>query len=133
VSTTLGSGFSIHAVEPASNLIIPLCGILQREMATWRMAGCCLGCVIDNSVDAFSHLEPHMSWNISETDWTSVKGKIKSRWGKMTEAQLVVIAGKREDLASKLQEHYAITAEEAENQIKSFEGHTKELRPKKES
>lgn len=74
-----------------------------------------------------------MSWNISESDWTSVKGKIKSRWGKVTEGQLATIVGSREGLAGKLQEHYAISAEEAENQIKSFETHTKELRPKKES
>lgn len=71
-----------------------------------------------------------MSWEITESDWTKVKGKIKTRWGKVTEAHLVGIAGKRDGLTSQLQESYGVSAEEAEIQVKSFEAHTKELRPK---
>ena len=74
-----------------------------------------------------------MSWNITDADWTSVKGKIKSRWGKVTEAHLAGIAGKRQGLIGELQALYALSAEDAEGQVKSFEGHTKELRPKKEA
>jgi uncharacterized protein YjbJ (UPF0337 family) len=74
-----------------------------------------------------------MSWNIAESDWASVKGKIKSRWGKVSDADIAGIAGKREGLSTHLQEVYGITADEADKQIKSFESHTKELRPKAES
>jgi len=71
-----------------------------------------------------------MSWEIADAEWQTVRGKLKSRWGKLTNAHLDVIAGKREGLATRLQDTYAISAEEAEKQIASFESHTKELRPK---
>jgi uncharacterized protein YjbJ (UPF0337 family) len=71
-----------------------------------------------------------MSWDLDAESWKLVRGKLKSRWGKINEAALVVIDSKREGLVSKLQELYALTAEDAESQVKSFESHTKELRPK---
>lgn len=71
-----------------------------------------------------------MSWNIDAESWKSVGGKIKSRWGKINEAKLQAIDSKRELLVGQVQELYAVTAEEAENQVASFEKHTKELRPK---
>lgn len=71
-----------------------------------------------------------MSWEIADAEWQTVRGKLKSRWGKLTNAHLDVIAGKREGLVTRLQDTYAISAEEAEKQIASFESHTKELRPK---
>jgi len=71
-----------------------------------------------------------MAWDIDEASWKLVKGKLKTRWGKLTESHLVAIDGKREGLVGKLQETYGLTPEEAETQVKSFEGHTKELRPK---
>ncbi|MBP5987112.1 MAG: hypothetical protein KA538_07990 [Azonexus sp.] len=71
-----------------------------------------------------------MSWNIDAEAWNLVRGKLKSRWGKINEAALVAIDSKREGLVSKLQELYELSAEEAEKQVASFESHTKELRPK---
>jgi len=71
-----------------------------------------------------------MSWEIDAEAWKLVRGKLKSRWGKLNEAALVAIDSKREGLVSKLQELYELSAEEAETQVKSFESHTKELRPK---
>lgn len=71
-----------------------------------------------------------MSWDIDAEGWKLVRGKIKSRWGKINEAVLVAIDSKRDGLISQLQELYAVSAEEAEKQVKSFESHTKELRPK---
>ena len=70
-----------------------------------------------------------MSWNIDAESWKSVSVKIKSRWGKINNAALVAIDSKRECLVSQVQELYAVTAEEAESQVASFEKHTKELRP----
>ncbi|KAB2919199.1 MAG: general stress protein CsbD [Dechloromonas sp.] len=71
-----------------------------------------------------------MSWDIDAEAWKSVGGKIKSRWGKINNAGLTQIDSKRELLVGQIQELYAVTAEEAENQVLSFEKHTKELRPK---
>lgn len=71
-----------------------------------------------------------MSWDIDAEAWQQVGIKIKSRWGKINNAALALIDSKREVLVSQVQEFYAVSAEEAENQVVSFEKHTKELRPK---
>ena len=71
-----------------------------------------------------------MSWDIDAEAWKLVGVKIKSRWGKINNAGLALVDSKREILVSQVQELYAVTAEEAENQVLSFEKHTKELRPK---
>ena len=72
-----------------------------------------------------------MSWEIDAEAWKQVGVKIKSRWGKINNAALTMIDSNREGLVSKLQELYELSAEEAETQVKSFESHTKELRPPK--
>jgi uncharacterized protein YjbJ (UPF0337 family) len=62
-----------------------------------------------------------MNWDIVEGNWKQFKGKVKSRWGNLTDDQLDVIAGKREELAGKIQESYGITKDEVDKQIKAFE------------
>jgi uncharacterized protein YjbJ (UPF0337 family) len=67
-----------------------------------------------------------MNWDIVEGNWKQFKGKVKGQWGKLTDDQLDVIAGKRTELAGKIQESYGLTKEEAEQQIKRFEERNKE-------
>ena len=62
-----------------------------------------------------------MNWDIAEGNWKQFKGKVKSQWGKLTDDQLDVIAGKRIELAGRIQEAYGITKDEAEHQIEQFE------------
>jgi len=62
-----------------------------------------------------------MNWDIAEGNWKQFKGKVKAQWGKLTDDQLDVIAGKRIELAGKIQEAYGISKDEAERQIKQFE------------
>ncbi|MDP1926344.1 MAG: CsbD family protein [Thiobacillus sp.] len=66
-----------------------------------------------------------MDWNIVEGNWKQFKGKVKTQWGKLTDDHLDVIAGKRDQLAGKIQESYGITKDEAEKQIKDFEERNK--------
>ncbi|CAM3825023.1 CsbD family protein [Polynucleobacter arcticus] len=70
-----------------------------------------------------------MNWDIVEGNWKQFKGKIRSRWGKLTDDQLDLIAGKRIELAGKIQEAYGITKDEVEMQIKLFEDQIKDLKP----
>ncbi len=70
-----------------------------------------------------------MNWDIVEGNWKQFKGKAKTQWGKLTDDQIDVIAGKRDQLAGKLQESYGITKDEAEKQIKEFEEVNKDYRP----
>ena len=54
-------------------------------------------------------------------NWKQFKGNIKSKWGKLTEDDLEVADGHREQLIGKLQERYGILKDEAERQMKAFE------------
>jgi uncharacterized protein YjbJ (UPF0337 family) len=56
-----------------------------------------------------------------EGDWTNLKGKIKEKWGKLTDDDLKVIEGKRDQLAGKLQERYGYAKEQAEKELKEFQ------------
>ena len=57
-----------------------------------------------------------MNWNQIEGKWKEVKGAVKEKWGKLTDNDLDVIAGKQDNLVGKLQQRYGITKEEAEKQ-----------------
>ena len=61
-----------------------------------------------------------MNWNQVEGNWKQLKGSVKAKWGQLTDDHLDVIAGKRDQLAGKIQETYGITQEEAEKQISEW-------------
>ena len=67
-----------------------------------------------------------MNWDTVAGNWKQFKGKVQMQWGKLTDDQLDVIAGRRTELAGKIQEIYGLTKEEAENHIKRFEDRNKE-------
>jgi uncharacterized protein YjbJ (UPF0337 family) len=46
--------------------------------------------------------------------WKQMKGAAKQQWGKLTDDDLEVIAGKRESLIGKLQERYGMAKEDAQ-------------------
>ncbi|MBK6612737.1 CsbD family protein [Ottowia sp.] len=58
-------------------------------------------------------------------NWLQVKGKIKEQWGKLTDDDLDVIAGKRDQLLGKLQERQGLAKDAAEKQLKDWEDRTK--------
>jgi len=62
-----------------------------------------------------------MSWNKVEGNWNQFKGKVKEKWGELTDDELDQIAGKRDILIGKIQEKYGIAEDEAEKRIKDFE------------
>lgn len=53
--------------------------------------------------------------------WKEIKGKVKAQWGKLTDDDLQVIDGRREQLVGVLQKHYGIAKEEVEKQVNDFE------------
>jgi uncharacterized protein YjbJ (UPF0337 family) len=53
--------------------------------------------------------------------WKQLNGKLKSRWGKLTDDDLRVADGNAEYLAGKLQERYGIARDEAAKQVREFE------------
>jgi uncharacterized protein YjbJ (UPF0337 family) len=62
-----------------------------------------------------------MNRDVIEGNWKQLKGKIRERWGKLTDDQLDMINGKRDQLAGKLQELYGETRDEIDKQIREFE------------
>jgi uncharacterized protein YjbJ (UPF0337 family) len=55
-----------------------------------------------------------------EGNWKNIKGKVKERWGKLTDDDLTAIDGKREQLVGKLQEKYGDTTEDIKRQVDDF-------------
>ncbi|HEX5352853.1 MAG TPA: CsbD family protein [Rhodanobacteraceae bacterium] len=53
--------------------------------------------------------------------WRQLHGKLKSRWGKLTDDDLDVVDGSSEYLAGKLQERYGIARDDAKRQLRDFE------------
>lgn len=62
-----------------------------------------------------------MNWDQIQGNWKQVKGRVVEKWGKLTDDDIDVVAGRREQLAGKLQERYGIAREEAEKQVAEFE------------
>lgn len=54
-------------------------------------------------------------------NWTQIKGQVREKWGKLTENDLEVIAGRRDQLLGRLQERYGLAKDAAEKQIAEFE------------
>jgi len=52
--------------------------------------------------------------------WKQLVGKIKERWGDLTDDDLKVTEGSSERLEGILQERYGIARDEAKKQVKEF-------------
>ncbi len=61
-----------------------------------------------------------MNWDQIEGKWGQYKGQARQRWGKLTDNDLQVIAGKKDVLLGKLQELYGVAKEEAQRQIEAW-------------
>lgn len=53
--------------------------------------------------------------------WKQLRGKMKTRWGKLTDDDLDVAEGNTDYLAGRIQERYGIARDEARNQLREFE------------
>jgi uncharacterized protein YjbJ (UPF0337 family) len=47
-----------------------------------------------------------MGWTRVEGNWKQIKGRAKQRWGRLTDDDLTVIAGRRDQLEGMIQERY---------------------------
>jgi uncharacterized protein YjbJ (UPF0337 family) len=62
-----------------------------------------------------------MNKDTFEGNWKQFSGKLKQQWGKLTDDDIALINGKREELAGRLQERYGLAKDAAERQIADFE------------
>jgi len=63
-----------------------------------------------------------MDWNRVEGNWKQVKGKVKEKWGKLTDDDLDVVAGNRDQLEGKIQERYGIAKDQVRKDIDDWYG-----------
>jgi len=54
-------------------------------------------------------------------NWKQFKGKVKEQWGNLTDDDMTVIEGKRDQLVGKVQERYGYAKDQAEKEVKDWE------------
>ena len=55
-----------------------------------------------------------------EGNWNVLKGKVKEKWGKLTDDDIDVIRGKRDQLIGAIQKRYGYARDQAEREADDF-------------
>lgn len=63
-----------------------------------------------------------MNWDHISGNWKEFKGKLRSKWAKLTDDDLENIAGKKDVLLGRLQQRYGFHKERAEREVDDFLG-----------
>lgn len=61
-----------------------------------------------------------MNWDMIEGKWQTLKGSVRSKWGKLTDDDMDLIGGKKDELLGRLQERYGYAREQAEAEVDSY-------------
>jgi len=61
-----------------------------------------------------------MDWNRIEENWKQFGGLLKEKWGKLTDDDLTVINGRRDQLEGKLQERYGIAKDQVRSDVDTW-------------
>jgi len=62
-----------------------------------------------------------MNRDTVQGNWKQFTGKVKEKWGKLTDDELDQAEGKADQIAGILQEKYGMAKEEAQRQVKELE------------
>ena len=68
-----------------------------------------------------------MNENELKGNWQNLKGKVREKWGKVTDDDIEVIAGKRDQLVGKLRERYGHAQAEAEKLVDELEAESEKV------
>ncbi|HEV8550909.1 MAG TPA: CsbD family protein [Polyangiaceae bacterium] len=61
-----------------------------------------------------------MNWDTISGNWREAKGKLRTKWAKLTDDDLEAIAGRRDVLVGRLQQRYGRKKEDAERDVDTF-------------
>ena len=61
-----------------------------------------------------------MDWNRVEGNWKQFKGKVKQKWGQLTDDDLDQIAGRQDQLEGKIQERYGIAKDQVRKDVEGW-------------
>ena len=67
-----------------------------------------------------------MDWSLIQADWQHYSVLARLRWGRISAADLDIIAGRRDLLAAHIQQTYGISAGAAQMQLESWQGQQRE-------
>ncbi len=62
-----------------------------------------------------------MNWDDIEGQWKIMKGKVKEQWGDLTDDEIDMIGGKKDQLIGRIQKRYGMAREDAAHQVEEFE------------
>jgi uncharacterized protein YjbJ (UPF0337 family) len=60
-----------------------------------------------------------VDWTRVEGNWKQMRGRVKEQWGKLTDDDLNVISGRRDQLEGMIQERYGYARERARMKLKT--------------
>ena len=55
-----------------------------------------------------------------EGKWKQVKGEVREKWGKLTDDDILVVGGRRDQLIGRVQERYGMAKEAATKDVDTF-------------
>lgn len=64
-----------------------------------------------------------LNQDVIQGKWRQIKGKVREKWGNLTDDDLQSAEGSREYLVGKIQERYGRTRAQAEQEVTDFERH----------
>jgi len=62
-----------------------------------------------------------MNQDTFEGQWKQMKGKMREKWGKLTDDDWDMVAGKKDQLLGRLQERYGYSREQAEREYNEWD------------
>jgi uncharacterized protein YjbJ (UPF0337 family) len=65
-------------------------------------------------------MEVIMDWDRVSGNWKQIQGKVKEKWGRLTDDDLKVINGQRDQLEGKLQERYGYAKDQARKDVDAW-------------
>jgi uncharacterized protein YjbJ (UPF0337 family) len=70
----------------------------------------------------FNNKEQAMNWDRIEGNWKQLTGKVKEKWGKLTDDDIAQINGNREQLEGKLQARYGYAKDQVRKDVDDWLG-----------
>lgn len=61
-----------------------------------------------------------MDWNEIEGNWKQFSGKVKEKWGQLTDDDITAANGKQDQLLGRIQERYGYEKDMAQREITDF-------------
>jgi uncharacterized protein YjbJ (UPF0337 family) len=58
-----------------------------------------------------------------EGEWKQVKGEVREKWGKLTDDDIQIVDGRRDQLIGRVQERYGMAKEAATKEVDTFLNH----------